>query len=217
MFFFHVIADIQMGNQLSGTPLAQALVHCVHHNCPEILDIEIVQQLIDPSTINVIYYYHIPANPAAGVPWVCTQLEFALLLQRMDIVESLLNNGADLFVKPIYNAPSILFEYFEFGTSNLLSWLLDQYLHLDEIPNFIEKVIEADILQSSIVNIFTEWVHRHPAHAVLTCGNEEIAKKLLHHYSTVNLLAVKEPTGRTALQVATDQGNLQAVKVIVKL
>ena len=206
-----------MGNQLTGTPLAQALIHCVHHNLPDVLDTEIVQMLIDPSTINVIYYYHIPTDPAAGIPWVCTQLEFSLLLQRMDVVELLLNNGADLFVKPIYNAPSIVFEYFEFGTSNLLLWLFDEYLRLDEIPNFIEKVLEADILQSSIVDVFTEWVQRHPAHAFLACGNEEMARKLLHHYSARNLLAVREPTGRTALRVATDQGNLQAVKILVKL
>lgn len=202
---------------MTGTPLAQALIHCVHHNLPEVLDTEIVQQLIDPSTINVIYYYHIPADPAAGIPWVCTQLEFSLLLQRMDIVELLLNNGADLFLKPIYNTPSLLFEYFELGTSSLLSWLFDHYLCLDEIPDFINKVLEADILQPTIVDVFNEWVHRHPVHAFLTCGNEEMARKLLHHYSGRNLLAIREPTGRTALQVATDQGNLQAVKVLVKL
>lgn len=166
----------------------------------------------------MIYFYHIPADTEAGIiPWVCTQLEFSLLLQRMDIVELLLNNGADLFLKPIYNTPSLLFEYFELGTSNLLSWLFNEYLRLDEISDFIEKVLEADILQPTIVSVFTDWVHRHPVHAFLTCGNEQMARKLLHHYSARNLLAIREPTGRTALQVATDQGNLQAVKVLVKL
>lgn len=41
-----------MGDCLSGSPLTQILVYALHHNCPEVVNGEIVQLLIG-SNLNV--------------------------------------------------------------------------------------------------------------------------------------------------------------------
>ena len=206
-----------MGNQLTGIPLTQMFVHCVHQKCSEIIDGEIVKQLLDSTTLNATYNYHIPIKSQHEIPLVSTPLEFAILLQRMDVVELLLSQGADIFATLSSNSPSLMFEYFEFGTSKIISWFLDDYLSLSDIPGFIKKVLNADILQESIMELFAAKVRRHPAHAILTCGNQEIIEKFLKKYPREDLLAVKDPNGNTALQVATEQNNLQSVKVLLNL
>lgn len=42
----HCAADTQMGNGFSGSPLTQMLVYALHHNCPKVVNGEIVQLLI---------------------------------------------------------------------------------------------------------------------------------------------------------------------------
>lgn len=208
--------DIRMGNQLIGTPLAQMLVYCVHHKCSEKMDAGIVTQLLDSASINAVYHYHIPTTSQQR-SMVSTPLEFAILLQRMDVVELLLGKGADIFATPSFNSPSVIFDYFEFGTTKILSWFLDDYLSLNDIPGFIERVLDADVLQESIVELFKARVKRHPAHAILTCGNQDIVEKFLARYPNQDLLGVEDPNSKTALQVATEQNNLASVKVLLKL
>lgn len=49
--------DTQSGNGLSGSPLTQLLEYALHHNCPEVIDNEIVQLLVKtPLDVNVIYF-----------------------------------------------------------------------------------------------------------------------------------------------------------------
>lgn len=207
-----------MGNQLVGTPLDQMLVYCVHHKCSEKIDIGTVAKLLelDPTSVNTVYHYHIPTT-AQQRAMVSTPLEFAILLKRMDLVELLLQKGADIFATPSFNSPSVIFEYFEFGTTRVLSWFLDDYLSLKDIPAFVKRVLEADILQESVVELFKVGVKRHPAHAVLTCGNQDIIEKFLAQYPREDLLNVEDPSGKTALQVATEQNNLASVKVLLNL
>lgn len=217
--FLLVLIDItvlQMGNKVVGTPLAQMLVYSVHHKCSEKIDAGIVVELLDSASINAVYHYHIPTTFHQR-SMVSTPLEFAIHLQRMDIVELLLKKGADIFATPSCNSPSVTFEYFEFGTTKVLSWILDDYLSLKDIPTFIERVLDADILQESVVELFKVRVKRHPAHAILTCGNQDIVEKFLARHPNENLLDVEDPNGKNALQVATEQNNLASVKVLLKL
>jgi ankyrin repeat protein len=135
----------------------------------------------------------------------------------MDIVELLLKKGADIFATPSFNSPLVIYEYFEYGTTKVLSWFLDEYLSLKDVPAFIEKVLDADILQESIVELFKVGVKRHPAHAILTCGNHDIMEKFLARYPSQDLLDVEDPNGKTALQLAAEQNNLASVKILLKL
>jgi ankyrin repeat protein len=135
----------------------------------------------------------------------------------MDIVELLLKKGADIFATPSFNSPLVIYEYFEYGTTKVLSWFLDEYLSLKDVPAFIERVLNADILQESVVELFKVRVKRHPAHAILACGNQDIMEKFLGRYPSQDLLDVEDPNGKTALQVAAEQNNLASVKILLKL
>ena len=204
-----------MGNQLVGTPLAQMLVYCVHHKCSEKIDTGIVAKLLDLTSVNAVYHYYIPTTSQNRSE--LTLLEFAIHLQRMDIVKLLLQKGADIFSTLSSNLPVVLYEYFEYGTTKVLSWFLDEYLSLKDIPAFIKRVLDADIIQDSIVELFKVGVKRHPAHAILTCGNQDIMEKFLTRYPSQDLLNVEDPSGKTALQVAAEQNNLVSVKILLKL
>ena len=76
------------------------------------IDSEIVKQLIDSSSINAAYHYHIHPNSQKH-SMVPTPLEFAILLQRMDMVKVLLKHGADIFTMPSLNSPLVIFVYLE--------------------------------------------------------------------------------------------------------
>ena len=117
-----------MGNQLVGTPLVQMFVYCVHHKCSEMIDGEIVKLLLDSTSINTAYHYYISTTlQQHSVVCLSTPLEFAILLQRMDLIELLLRHGADIFATPSLHSPSVIFEYLEFGTMKVLSWFLEDY------------------------------------------------------------------------------------------
>ena len=204
-----------MGNQLVGTPLVQMLVYCMHHKCSEKIDTETVAKLLDPTSVNAVYHYYIPTISQDHSE--STLLEFAIHLQRIDVVELLLQKGADIFATPSSNSPVVIYEYFEYGTAKVLSWLLDEYLSLKDVSAFIERVLDADIVQESVVEMFKVGVKRHPAHAILTCGNQDIMEKFLARYPRQDLLDVEDPSGKTALQVAAEQNNLASVKILLKL
>lgn len=207
-----------MGNQLVGTPLAQMFVYCVLNRGPQVIDVGVIRQLLDPTTVNSVYHYHIPVGPPSHSVKVATPLELAILLQRRDVVEVLLREGADIFVTPSLDSPPVvIFEYFEFGTSKILSWILEDYLPLSDIPQFIQKVLSAEILQERVIELFMTSVKRHPAHAVLTCGNQDMIENFLKKYPSEDLLTMEDRNGDTALQVAAKQNNLHSVKILLKL
>ncbi len=108
----------------------------------------------------------------------------------------------------------LLNEYYEFGTNDYISWLLHQYLLSHEVTKFIDDIVKLDILNDVGIRMFSE-VGRHPAHALLTCGNEEMVSKLLEHHTDLQV-TVKDGTGRTALQIATENGDLESVVILLK-
>lgn len=210
-----------MGNGLTGTPLTQTLVYCQHHGCPDMVDCDIVRDLIrdvKPKHLDIEILSFVSLHNKEVES--CSILEMAIDLQRMDIVKTLVKAGAN----PIYvgadprNASGIvqLFnEYYGFGTNHYISWLLHEHLPLAEIPNFIDQVMNAKIFNEGAKKMF-EMVGRHPAHALLTCGHEEMSRKFLeiHGY---NQLTVVDGSGKTALQIAAEKGDLDSVKIILSL
>lgn len=114
----------------------------------------------------------------------------------------------------ISGVPQLLEEYYEFGTNQYTSWLLNHHLLSHELPQFIKTVVELDIFNKSGMKMFHS-VGRHPAHALLTSGNEEIVRQLLERCPK-SLLTVKDTTKRTALQIATQRGDFESVDTLLK-
>ena len=63
-----IFIDVITGNGLSGSPLTQIMIYALHHNCPEVVRIDIVQLLIDKvekdqlrSILDVNLWYYLPS------------------------------------------------------------------------------------------------------------------------------------------------------------
>ena len=148
----------------------------------------------------------------------CSPIELAISIKRLDIAQQLVIAGANP-IHPTSNYVSgviqLFDEYYEFGTNQYIRWLFHHHLLSDEIPNFIKNVLKLDIFNDAGVRMFNT-VGRHPAHAILTCGNEEMVRQLLQKYPH-SLLTVKDGSGMTALQIASQKGDLESVEILLKL
>ena len=108
----------------------------------------------------------------------------ALSIKRIDIARLLVKAGANKIdaAAPgdVSGVPSLLYEYYLFGTNEYIFWLLNQHLPYDELSNckFIENVMKVVNVNESGLRMFRR-VGRHPAHALLTCGNEHLVQKFL--------------------------------------
>ena len=72
-----------------------------------------------------------------------------------------------------------------------------------------------NIFNDSALRMF-QIVGRHHAHALLTCGHKQMSRMFLEKYG-YHLLTEEDGNGRTALQVAAEQGDIDSVKVIFNL
>jgi len=144
-------------------------------------------------------------------------VELAIKTKRIDIAKELVIAGANPIhpsLEQVSGVIQILEEYYEFGTNEYMLWLLREHIPPNEIPQFIEEVMALEIFNESGMRMFNE-VGRHPVHAFLSCGNEEMVRKLLEHHGR-DQLTVKDATGVTALQIATELGDFESVKMLLK-
>ena len=213
---------LHLGNSMIGSPLTQVLVYLQHYDCPNKVDTSIFQHLLNGVTcedlnVNILHAF---AVGRGQMVCICSPLELAILIQRMDLAKLMVKAGANPILAD--SDPSgaagvihLLSEYYEFGTNSYVSWLLQEYLCSQEVPPFIDKVFEANIFNDDAMEMFTE-VGRHPAHALLTCGHEDMIKKLIQIRGE-SILTVADPSGKTALQIAAGQGDLESVAILLKL
>ena len=193
------------------------LMYTLHHACSEEVDGEIVKCLVNTKIhldVNVICTLDLDSD---YIEW-CSIVELGIQNKRMDVAKQLVMAGANPIHPSLDNISGVvqlLEEYYEFGTNEYMYWLLHQHLLSHELPRFIETVVNLDIFNESGERMFTT-VGRHPAHAVLTCGHEEMARQFLESHDP-DLLYVKDATGRTALQISAQKGDLESVNTLLKL
>ena len=210
-----------MENPLTGSPLTQLFIHSMLHGCQGDISLEIVEQLISPASLNTTVYYEIPKkeyDPYGKLaPWVASPLSFAILLQRFDVAAVLTERGANPLQDLGEGTLSCMVEYLHFGTNRFFSWLFQEHLQADEIAEFIDDLLplKPAILSSPCVLMFKEC-YKHPVHAILTCGNEDVINGFLDD-DTTSLLTIMDPNGKTALQIAAEQGDVITTKLLLKL
>ena len=201
-----------MGNGFSGSPLTQVLIHACVHNCPENIDRDILLLLSDiPFDVKVAFHGR----------ELRSAIELAIDLKRFDIAKMLVIAGAHPIDPCIATGTKsvgitqLLKEYYEFGTNHNITWLLHEHLLSQELSQFIQTVVSLDILNKSAVDKFAS-VGRHPAHAILTCGHEEMIRKFVEVHGS-EILSVKDETGRSSLQIAAERGDMESVKILVHM
>ncbi len=200
-----------MRNGLYGSPLTQVLVYATLFKYPKKIDIEIIQLLSNTQLdVNIV-----------SCEGYRSPIELAIGLKRFDIAKLLVKLGAHP-IDPCVSLGSrvvgviqLLREYYKFGTNHYITWLLHEYLLSDDLPEFIESVIDLNILNETTMSMFAE-VGRHPAHAILACGHEEMIRNFIDQHGS-NLLITKDETGTSALQISAEWGAFESVKTLVNL
>lgn len=205
-----------------GSPLSQVLVYLQHFDCPNKVESSLLERLLegaisDDLNVNILHSF---AVGSGQMVCICSPLELAILIQRIDVVKLMVKAGANpILADSDPNEASgvvhLFSEYYEFGTNHYISWLLQEHLLSHEISKFIEKVFEVNIFNDDAMEMFTE-VGRHPAHALLTCGHKEMVSKLLQVHGK-NMLTVTDAHGKTALQIAASQGDLESVRILLNM
>lgn len=208
-----------MANGLSGSPLTQVLVYALNFNCPELIDIEVIQDL-RKTALDVEVIFHISSTNYKHCAW-CSPIELAIDIKRIDVVKSLVKAGANPIspyskTSELCGVVQLFDEYYEFGTNHYILWLLHEHILSKDLPRFIETVVKLNIFNQQSVNMFTR-VGRHPAHAILTCGHEEMVRRFLEHWKKSNFLKIEDTIGRTALQISAERGDLESVRVLLSL
>ena len=203
-----IIVESYIGNCISGSPLTQVLVYASIFRCSNTINIDIVQMLSNiPLNISILHHknFHSP-------------IELAIDLKRFDMVKLFVQSGAQPCMpvgNEVMGAMQLLREYYDFGTNQYITWLLHEYLLSDDLPEFIEAVVNLDIFSDATMKLFA-GVGRHPAHAILTCGHEEMIRKFIEHHGS-ELLIVKDNGGKSALQIAAERGDLETITVLINL
>ena len=154
---------------------------------------------------------------------MCSPIELAIQLQRTDIAKQLVQAGANPIC--INDDPQILplfLEFYEFGTNHFFSWLLHEHMQHSDISKFIETVLEKEtiIFGQYAKKYFKENAGRHHVHAPLTCGHTEMIKKFVQCFPTTDgqdTLRVKDCAGRTALQIAATNGDLESFTTLMEM
>lgn len=217
MLIFFLETNVMNG--LPGCPLTQVLVYASLFNKPDDIDISIFELLIQGADLDVRVRFHGRFS---------SPIELAIRLKRLDLVKLMVKSGADP-IDPFYKHISdefklhgiaqIFDEFYEFGTNEFISWLLNKHLTGEKLDNFICKVIKVEKLFGQVEKEMFEKVRRSPTHSILTCQHEKMIRKFLpeSHQKSKLTLATKDERGLTALQKAVENGDLKSVKILLKM
>ena len=157
-------------------------------------------------------------------------LDLPLSMKRIDCAKTLVEIGVDLISGGSPECASIAIvpmfqEYRDHGTNKFICWAFNEY-----IPSHPELNIDLKRIIRSIINMkkrdedpmFRWWptVQRTPAHAILTSHHEETIKRLVqlsNQEFNLNLLEEQTCTGKTALHVAAENGDVESVRILLQL
>lgn len=145
------------------------------------------------------------------------------MMQNLDLTKKLVRHHANPIGLCESGLSALLYEYCLFGTNNYLKWLLrEHYKDSNRRSKFIKELTAIPLFNESARNYFEKYSTYHPAHALLTCGDWEVALSLLTDKIKFDgegfgLLQVTDRAKRTALDVAVKNGDLQSVELLLEL
>ena len=207
-----MIADFDMGNTESGSPLIQMMIYAYIKQTEEGLsspqiDVSIIKFFTDHGTV----LSRVLMAPEYDKS---TALELAISFERLDIVQVLIEAGADPILCGDGVVSPLLVEYTLSGTFNFIRWLLENHLGQSKIPGFIDRLLETGVLfRDDMKRTVMEVYGRSPAHALLLCRHKQFVDYLVQRRR--ELLGECDPFGRTALHLAAEEGDLDSVRILL--
>ena len=202
------IADVDMGNKESGTPLLQMMMYAIIQRKPKKIQPDVVTFFIEKGAV----LSRVLSNKVCKNTSV---LEMAISLTRFDIAEDLVFKhnvdpiyGGDPEMKPIFA------EYGQFGTNRFIKIVLKKYEEMQRIQAFIECVYKKDVFSEELRHTVTHVYGRNATHPFLLSHNEKAINYLVAMEDQV--LEQRDKFGRTALHLAAEQGDKESVKILLK-
>ena len=123
-------------------------------------------------------------------------------------------DGEAFIVVPMFQ------EYCFIGTNNYIRWLCEKHIPNDKRGEFVDRVFEC-ITSMKNNPRFTTWNYerRTPSHAILTSQHQETITQLVQkgEEQDEDFLAETNSTGKTALHMAAENGDLESVKILLQL
>ena len=207
----------------TGTPICQLMVHCLVHNPEELTKLSYFTD--NGGTLNGMILVHHVGLDAKESEIRYGMLDLPLSMKKIDCAKWLVERGVDLIsggssdcdkfaIVPMFQ------EYRDYGTNKFICWAFNEYI--PQNPGIhIEKIIECIINMKERDKNFEWWpsVQRAPAHAILTSQHKETIKCLVEIAKDkgLNLLEEKSCTGKTALHVAAENGDVESVHILLQL
>ena len=214
-------AGIDSGCDTCGAPLFQMMLHCHAQNHQLKLDVKMVHLFIDKGTpLNKIIKNVFEDVESESYSW--SALDLLLTMNNIDLAKVLVEEGK---IDPItggcprgekFNVVPMFQEYCFHGTNEFISWVCNDHLPQHMRNEFTDRVLSCIESMKSHKH-FEKWVfqRRTPAHAMLTCGHRETIELMVDKNRA--LLIDENSTGKTALHVAAEEGDIHSMKVLLDL
>ena len=203
------------------------MVHCLVQNVK--VDTSMVQYLIEKNSplsreidleLDGPYARH-------GSSWSLLDLSLTMTIENgFEVVKVLVESGK---VDPItggspggeaFRIFPIFQEYWFHDTNYYIRWLCKKQMPIQERRKFVYRVLKCITAMRSNV-YFTSWIdkQRTPSHAILTSQHWETTALLVQKGKEQgeNFLTETNSTGKTALHMAAESGDLKSVKILLQL
>ena len=204
------------------------MLHCLIQGDYEMLSIEMLEYFIQKGAeLNgeiAIRHVGLDHSDSGGFPY--GMLDLPLSMKRIDCGKLLVEKGVDLISggspegEELYVVPMFQ-EYRDYGTNEFIRWAFKEYLpqHPEiDLKRIIQSII--NMKEQDENSCFWQSVQRTPAHAILTSHHEETIKCLIQCAKDdfgLDLLAEQSCTGKTALHIAAENGDVESVHVLLQL
>ena len=211
-----------------GTPILQMMVHCLIQDKCDQLRVTMLEHFIQKGADlhgNVATrHFGLSHNDTGGVKYGV--LDLPLSMQRVDCAKVLVEEGVEVLTGgcPLgeeFAVVPMFQEYRDHGTNEFICWAFKEYI--PKHPEFdLKQIIKSIINMKKKDEKSRLWqsVRRTPAHAILTSQHEETIKRLIEHAKKkfdLDLLAERSCTGKTALHVAVENGDVESVHILLQL
>ena len=210
-----------------GTPILQMMVHCLIQNECDQLSVTMLEYFIQKgaelSGNIATRHFGLSHDDTGGVKYGV--LDLPLSMQRVDCAKVLVEKGVHVLTGgcpegETFSVVPMFQEYRDHGTNEFIRWAFNEYI--PQHPKFdLNRIIQSLIIMKEKDRKSRLWqsVRRAPAHAILTSHHEETIQRLIEYAKNdgLDLLAEQSCTGKTALHVAAENGDVESVHILLQL
>ena len=211
-----------------GTPVLQMMVHCLSEDECDKFSVTMLEYFIKEERAKLggeIATQHIGLHKERVTYGM---LDLLLSMKRIDCAKVLVQEGVD----PInggcsggenFDVVPMFQEYRDHGTNEFIRWAFNEYIpqHCEiDLEKFARRITHSIINMKFEKSSFWKPVRRAPAHAVLTSHHKKAIEHLVQCAKDdfcLDLLAERSCTGKTALHVAAENGDVESADILLQM